>query len=269
MNVEMHKYRDWLVAQGLAQETVKQRLKFARGRIAAWGTLDVPPHQVGEFLGAHTGWTRRTYFNHLQSLYRWQVESGQLTESPMRQFRRPPEPRPRPRPLSADELARVVAASSGDLRAWLLLGCLAGLRVHEIAKVHGDDVDETAIVVLGKGGEQAILPTHPQLWDLAQGYPRHDWWFPSRQRGHDHVSESLISTRVRNHFRALGIDQGSIHRLRHSYGTMLARNGAQTRVVQELMRHRSLETTQRYVDVDAEERRSAIAGLRLSPVLVA
>lgn len=53
------------------------------------------------------------------------------------------------------------------------------------------------------------------------------------------------------------------HQLRHYYGTSLARNGVNLRVVQQLMRHESLATTQIYVQVDAEQMRAGVATLHL------
>lgn len=147
------------------------------------------------------------------------------------------------------------------MAAWLLLGSLAGLRCHEIAKVAGEDIDERSLYVLGKGGQEAVLPTHPVLWELAQSYPRRGYWFPSVQQKREFVSTSQVGNKIRVHFRACGIEgEGAVHRLRYSFGTNLARSGAQMRVVQDLMRHKSLETTMRYVAVDSDER---IAAMRM------
>ena len=54
---------------------------------------------------------------------------------------------------------------------------------------------------------------------------------------------------------------GSIHRFRATYGTNLLRNGENLRVVQELMRHASLATTQHYLGVSEDEKRDAIGRL--------
>jgi len=66
-----------------------------------------------------------------------------------------------------------------------------------------------------------------------------------------------ISTVTSRLFAANGIE-GSIHRCRHTYATALLRSGVNIRVVQELMRHSSLASTQRYTAVDEDERRDAI-----------
>jgi len=255
-------YRNWLVSQGMSRNTIEQRVKFAEHFERRWGTFDVPSHEVVEWLMGYTGWTRRTYLSHVKSLYAFLIETGVVTESPVAKMRTPPPPPPRPKPLNAEELRTVLESADDRMRAWLLLGYLAGLRCHEIAKVRGEDIDERSFYVLGKGGREAVLPTHGALWTLAQSYPRKGWWFPSPQAKHDHVSPSLVGQCIRHHFRACGIEgTGSVHRLRYSFGTELSRSGAQIRVVQTLLRHSSLETTQRYIAVDEAERRAAIGGL--------
>lgn len=251
-------YREWLVEHGLSRNTIDQRVEFAEGRLREWGTLIQPAYFVVQWLQQFQGWTRRTYLNHLRSVYAWLIEIDAIAVSPVSRMRTPSPPPPRPSPLSPAELRLALDTADGHLKAWLMLGYLAGLRCHEIAKVRGEDIDAMAFYVLGKGGQEAVLPTHPDLWALAGTYPRHGYWFPSMQARREFVSESQIGNKVRDHFRSLGIESGSVHRLRHSYGTALDRAGVRTRVVQELMRHRSLDTTMRYLAVDAEERRQAV-----------
>lgn len=69
-----------------------------------------------------------------------------------------------------------------------------------------------------------------------------------------------MTNRITRHFKAHGVE-GSSHRNRHMYGTELLRTGANIRVVQELMRHASLETTVRYLGVNEDEKRAAIRRL--------
>jgi site-specific recombinase XerD len=145
--------------------------------------------------------------------------------------------------------------------AWLTLALYAGLRAHEIAKIRGEDVTEDTIYVRGKGGVDAQIPTHPVVWALALDRPRTGWWFPSSASTLGHVRSTSVSTETTKLFTANGIE-GSIHRCRHTYATQLLRAGANIRVVQELMRHKSLSSTQIYTAVDEEELRNGIAGLQ-------
>lgn len=171
-------------------------------------------------------------------------------------MRRPKAGRNLPRPLTDVQVREVLDTATGRTRAYVLLGLLAGLRAHEVAKIAGQDVSRESIYVLGKGGQSAYVPTHPVLWELAQEYPQRGWWFPS-PRTDGPVTPSAVSLAVGKLFRRLGIE-GSHHRLRHTYGTRLLRAGANVRVVQTLMRHESLMSTQVYTAVTDDERSEAI-----------
>lgn len=260
MDQSISGYRSYLEARGLCANTVGQRVKFARSWLGQWQTWELPGSAVAEWLSTYTGWTRLTYHNHLTSLFAWLEDAGHIVENPMPLIKRPPTPRPRPRPLRERELGRALEVATYDTRAYLLLGYLAGLRAFEIAKFHGRDISRTGIRVIGKGGTDETIPTHPLLWELAQQYPRDGYWFPSPRDGRAHVGSWTVTNRIRRLFESLGIE-GATHRARHTYGTVLLRNGANLRVVQELMRHASLSTTAAYLGVDDDERRAAIDAL--------
>lgn len=253
-------YITWMKVNGARERTITQREKFRRSRLRDWGTLDVPCDTIRRWLAQYDGWTRCTYYGHLVSLYDWAVETGKVPTNPARQIPRPRSPRPRPRPLAREEIDRALGSATGDLRTHLQLGLLAGLRAHEIAKFAGADITEQAIYVVGKGGQGAVIPTHPDLWEVAQGYPRHGYWFPSDRTASGHILPNTVTRRVTVLFSSLGI-AGSSHRNRHGYGTLLLRGGANLRVVQELMRHATLNTTALYLGVDEDEKVAAIRSL--------
>lgn len=259
-------YEQWLLGGGVSSNTIRQRLEFARRRLAEWRTFDQPPHVIGAWLRQYAGWTYNTYLGHLRSIYGWMIESGHLQHDPTARIKRAPRPSVRPNPIPAQQLEaalRTADAVDPRLRAWIALGALAGMRCHEIAQMRGDDIDENHIRIAGKWGVVAFVPTHPDLWEIARDYPTSGWWFLSPQRGRDHIGSSLVGQAIRKHFRTVGIYEGSVHRLRHTYCTNLSRAGVRPRVVQELMRHTSLETTMRYDAVDEDERSAAIRSLSL------
>lgn len=253
-------YREHLESRGMSVCTVEQRVKFARSRWVDWQSWTVTGPQVNAWLSGYSGWTRLTYHNHLTSLFAWLEDAGHIVENPMPLIKRSRPPRPRPRPLREPELRSALIEADHSARAYLMLGYLAGLRAFEIAKFHGRDISQTGIRVIGKGGTDETIPTHPLLWQLAQEYPRDGYWFPSSTSDRDHLGAPAVTARIRRLFARLGIE-GATHRARHTYGTMLLRNGANLRVVQELMRHASLSTTAVYLGVDDDERRTAIDGL--------
>ncbi len=150
----------------------------------------------------------------------------------------------------------------------ILIGYYQGFRVSQIARVRGDHIDLESMTVytLGKGGKERVLPLHPVIAELAKTMPRVGWWFPARD-GRDapikgHSVTYLISTAIRR----AGILDPTLtpHSLRHSFGTDLVEAGVDIRVVQELMMHSSLETTQIYTRVSEQRKRSGI--LNLAPI---
>lgn len=256
-------FEKWLRSWSAADRTVKDRTIVIASGLRRWGNpATTTPEVLTAWLSSveFSPWTRVTYYYHLRSYFGWLYDTGQIPTDPTADLRAPRPPKNKPRPLTPGELAMVLPPATGNLRAWLLLGLLAGLRAHEIAKLRGEDIDADAIFVLGKGRQQAFIPTHPDLWLLAQGYPRRGWWFPTTRAASGHVSSQSISTIVTRYFSALGVE-GSIHRCRHSYATQLIRNGANIRVVQTLLRHESLATTAKYAAVDEDERELAVRGL--------
>lgn len=260
---DLVEFAAWMQRRGLSAKTRADRVAQARAFYVAVNGWDVPGESIVGWLERYRGWTRNTYQVMLGCLFAWLTESGRVTVNPMPTIRRTPTPRGRPSPLSPAELADVLERAEGDERAWLLLGARAGLRAHEIAKVHGRDVSERRIRVLGKGGLAAEIPTHPELWELAQAYPRDGYWFPSPHRDRAHVTVSCVSNRIAALLRRVGLD-GSIHRARHTFATELLRAGVNIRVVQELMRHASIETTARYLLVAEDELTAAVGVLGVS-----
>lgn len=250
-------YAEWMRSWGAASRTIDARLTVAKSRLKAWGLDGFTPPNIQTWLASpsiKSPWSRLTYYGHLASFTEWLTATGRLPADPMLRVRKPAPTRSVPRPLADVDVERVLAEASGDMRAWVLLALLQGLRAHEIAKLRGEDVGPDDLYVHGKGGKQAILPTHPQIWELAESYPRRGYWFPYRD---GHMPARLVSLRVGRLFDSLGLE-GSLHRLRHTYGTRLLRAGVHIRRVQKLMRHANLATTAAYTAVDEDELRAAI-----------
>ncbi len=252
-------YHDWLTAQDFTATTIRARTDMHARVISDWGTLDRSPQEIAEWLGQFEGWTRVTYQNHLRSIYRWHSErTGQ--PNPMTVIRRAPSPPPRPRPVPAHLVDELRDTATGIDLAYLALGCLAGMRAFEIAKMHGSTINPETLTIAGKARRVRIIPTHPILWTIAQDYPRDGYWFPSSRPHRDHVRPNSVSARVARLLGPHGID-GATHRYRHSFGTRLRQAGVDLRVIQDLMGHAWLSTTQAYLDVDEDEHRAAILRL--------
>lgn len=177
----------------------------------------------------------------------------------------------RPRPYTQEQIDRLLSTGAyRRTRTMILLAAYQGLRTSEIAAVHSDDLDLHAgtLKVLGKGSRTDYLPLHDLIREVAPtmgpGY-----WFPARYGRDGHIRGRSVSDLLHDARERAGIADKRLtgHSLRHSFGTELVRGGANIRAVQELMRHSSLQTTQRYTEVLDEDRRTALAVLpvRLIP----
>lgn len=176
----------------------------------------------------------------------------------------------RPRPYTQEQIDQLLSTGAyRRTRAMILLAAYQGLRASEIAAVHSNDIDLDAgtLKVLGKGGRTDYLPLHPVLCELAPTMGP-GWWFPARRGGDGHIRGQSVSDLLTDARERAGILDKSLtgHSLRHSFGTELVRRGANIRAVQELMRHSSLQTTQRYTQVLDEDRREALAVLPVRPI---
>lgn len=252
-----------LQAMGYAAETIRvagEVLALA-DRTLPYGLDCAHPAELHTFLG-YPGWsaaTRRAYDAHLRRFYRLEHVAGELSLDPTTQLRRPPAPRHLPNPVTTEELAIALAGSLGTpFHAAIMLAAYAGLRASEAARARREDITQTWVTVRqGKGGRQDVVDTAPALWAYVRDLPAGP---VVRHRGQP-VTGLWLSARQRDHFRRLGLPRVHLHRFRHFFATMLLRCGADIRVVQELLRHRNLASTQIYTAVAGEDRRAAVAAL--------
>lgn len=257
----------WVVAmtaEDLSDRTVKERIRVIdqiERETGADATL-LDPYTITLWLSKRGAVaTRQTYYCHLNAWFRFLVRMDGRTDNPMDKISSPRRKPGIPRPLHLHEINRVLAyryLRPGN-RDRILLAALAGLRVHEIAKIHGKDVDleEGTLYVVGKGRKEAILPLHPDLLAMAERYPRHDFWFPSPVKPNRPITGRFISESISNAFSRVGIN-GTAHQLRHFYATYLVEQGVNIRVVQLLMRHENLNSTALYTKVSTNLQRAAI-----------
>lgn len=261
----------WQLAARLSEQTVTERL-----RVIAQFSVESPvgaafaqPTDIIRWMAKHSEWsasTAATYHSYLRAWFTWLTVMDYRGDNPMVKLPSPRYPERVPRPVSDDDLVRMLTARMHHrTRVMILLASLAGLRVSEVSRARGEDIDikTPRMYVLGKGGKRSWLPLHPLLVDAAQTMPQRGWWFPANnRRPGDHVHPKSVSDIIGSVMRRVGA-RGTPHSLRHWYGTTLLDDGADLRVVQELLRHRSLATTQIYTKV-SDERRSDAVG-RLDP----
>ena len=250
-----------LYAEGKAKRTVQDRLttmhrfeRDARVEVLDASTTDIARWLARPALG---NLAKSVYHSMFRAFYRWAIGARLRADDPMVTIKAAKRPPTRPRPITLPQFQRLIATTDDDLRAMVLLAGLQGLRVHEIARFHTRQLDaETrTLTVTGKGGSTYTLPAHDLVTAHAQRMPRAGYWFPSQRSAH--IGGRCVSERVRLHMLRHKVNAVP-HQLRHFYGTELVSNGADLRVVQELMRHSSLQTTAVYTAVSDVRRREAI-----------
>jgi integrase/recombinase XerD len=261
----------WQLAARRSDITVNERIRvvvlFAEE--SGCSPVRAQPIEIIRWLASHSEWsvaTAATYHSYLRSWFKWLCIMDHRVDDPMVKLASPRYPDRVPRPVSDDDLVRLlVTPMHHRTRVMVLLAALGGLRVAEISRVRGEDVDisRPAIHVEGKGRRHAWLPLHTLLVDAALTMAPRGWWFPANARrpGH-HVHSKSVSDIIGNVMRRAGA-RGTPHGLRHWYGSTLLDDGADLRTVQELLRHRSLATTQIYTKVPDARRHDAIN--RLDP----
>ncbi|MGO2152196.1 MAG: tyrosine-type recombinase/integrase [Microbacterium gubbeenense] len=264
-------WRAWQEAQGLSVRTITERLSTVSSLMRR--TKCTPLTLQGEHIIAYlrremSPASRATYYTSIRAFTVWMKRTNVRLDDPIDQVPSPKRPKNLPRPVDPTLIeAMIRGARKRVTRTYILLATYAGLRVHEMAKIHGRDLDwfNDSIVITGKGGKTARLPLHDRLIVEARDYPRDDYWFPSPARSGP-VGPHAVSSAIRHSMLRVGLD-GKPHQLRHSYGTELVRAGVNLRVVQQLMRHESPATTAIYTAVDDEQLRAGIATLRHATTL--
>lgn len=256
--------------QGLSQRTITERVRVIRQLTTATGAdpAALTPQTISTWLGTlPSAATKNAYFTVLRAWSTWLVQSDHRVDDPTTRVPRPRTPAGHPRPVTDTQLDAVLALPlRQDTRAKIILAAWAGMRVHEIAKIRGEDISPVAetITITGKGGRTDLLPAHQLILQQASYYPRRGLWFPSPKDPAVPVRAKTVSRVISDAFNRADAP-ATAHQLRHFFATSLLRAGTDSRVVQSLMRHESLATTGRYLAVDVEQQRNALSGLMPTP----
>jgi len=212
----------------------------------------------------------------VRSFYRYLVLDGYLDVDPTELLESPHLPQHLPEYLSTEEVDALensidLTSNEGHRnRAIIEVFFSCGLRVSELTNLKLSDLflPQGFIRVNGKGGKQRLVPISEraihelELWfddrrqmDIKPG--EEDYVFLNR-RGH-HLTRTMILIMVKRQAEAAGIKKTiSPHTLRHSFATALLKGGADLRIIQELLGHADLGTTEIYTHMDDESLRQEI-----------
>lgn len=212
----------------------------------------------------------------IRSYYKFLKLTGIIENNPTDLLESPRLGRHLPEVLSTEEIDLMIEQIPSDkdesVRNHAIIETLygSGLRVSELtdARLSRLSFDDGCLIVEGKGSKQRIVPVSPVAIDLIQEYlpqrarlnikpDSQDIIFLNRRGGK--MSRIMVFYIIRDLAAAAGILKTvSPHTLRHSFATHLLEGGASLRVIQELLGHESLETTEIYVHLDRSRLRKEL-----------
>ncbi|MED7925329.1 site-specific tyrosine recombinase XerD [Nonomuraea sp. LP-02] len=212
----------------------------------------------------------------VRGLHRFALREGVTAHDPAHQVRPPRQLRRLPKAITVDEVERLIAASGPDgapltLRNRALLEVLygTGARISEAVGLAVDDLEDDQVRLRGKGGRTRVVPLgryaraalDAYLVRARPGLLAHGRGTPGvflNARGGRLTRQGAWEVLQAAAERA-GLDGISPHVLRHSFATHLLDGGADVRVVQELLGHASVTTTQVYTLVTVDKLREVYA----------
>ncbi|MFE7067808.1 MULTISPECIES: site-specific tyrosine recombinase XerD [Microbacterium] len=263
---DLEGYRDWLTAEGIddtADITPAVIDRFVADRASA----EPPPAatSLARLQSSVRGW------------HRFLAREGIEADDPTGRLRPPKTPRRLPKALTIDQVERLLAAPSAEEplgirdRALLELLYATGARVSEAVGLDVDDMAHGEVLRLrGKGSKERIVPVgsyaraavdayltrvRPEL--AAKGRASARLFLGARGAPLSRQSAWLVIRSAAE--RAQLTTEVSPHTLRHSFATHLLQGGADVRVVQELLGHSSVATTQIYTHVSVDALRDIYA----------
>jgi len=258
---DLQQLMEWLAARGATVDALNRRA--VRAYSADLGRRGYAPATLARKLST------------LRGLCRFLTERGVLGADPTRLLPGPRRRRRLPRVLTEAEVEALLTAAGGSeplaLRdraiLELLYGC--GLRSQEVVTLALADLKpaQAQLIVHGKGGKMRVVPLGEEAADAVRRYLERGRGLLAAVRENDaraadserlplllsRSGRALLTSDIRRlvvrYCRRAGLDAASPHMLRHAYATHMLERGADLRVIQELLGHASVSTTQVYTHV--------------------
>ena len=210
----------------------------------------------------------------VRQFYRFVLGEGWRADVPSRRVVAPKAGRPLPKVLSRAEVEALIAAATARdggqglrLAAMIELLYASGLRISELLALPLAVLarDPAFVMVKGKGGKERLAPLNDaarkavaayleaRAQFLPKGVKDSPWLFPSRGKG-GRLTGRRVSQLLEEAAVTAGIDRARVspHVLRHAFATHLLEGGADLRVIQTLLGHADIGTTQIYTHVAGE-----------------
>jgi len=215
--------------------------------------------------------SQRRLMASLKRLYRWLLDQGRLQSDPLRNIEKPKPLQRFPKTLTEQQVESLLAAPDANTplglrdRAMLELLYATGLRVSELIGVRLFELslNDNAVRVMGKGSKERLVPLGEVAAEWLTRYLADARPALLGERSSDAIfvtargasmTRQMFWTLVKKHALQAGIAAQRIspHVLRHAFATHLLNHGADLRVVQLLLGHADISTTQVYTHVARE-----------------
>jgi integrase/recombinase XerD len=222
----------------------------------------------------------------IRQFYRYLVSENMIRENPTALLTGARRQRPLPHVLDHREVNELLAAAASDttpegrrLNAMLQLLYASGLRVSELVSLSMAQVRQSMqhaagstsfLVVTGKGGRERVAPLHREAIEalkeylairgvFIEGTSYSPFLFPSSAK-EGHLTRQRLGQLLKELARGAGIEEEKVHphALRHSFASHLLEGGADLRVIQELLGHADITTTQIYTHVSRKHLKELI-----------
>nr|WP_191091192.1 site-specific tyrosine recombinase XerD [Pantoea stewartii] len=272
------------IERNLAQNTLssyRQDLQTLTGWLAHHGLtlVSLSPQDLQQFLaerleGGYKATSSARLLSAMRRLFQYLYREKIRVDDPSAQLAAPKLPQRLPKDLSEAQVERLLQAPDVNVplelrdKAMLELLYATGLRVSELVGLTLNDVSlrQGVVRVIGKGNKERLVPLGEEAVYWLEYYMEHgrpwllngqtlDVFFPSSRA--QQMTRQTFWHRIKHYATLAGIDSEKLspHVLRHAFATHLLNHGADLRVVQMLLGHSDLSTTQIYTHVATERLR--------------
>lgn len=203
----------------------------------------------------------------IREFYKFLISEKIINENPAKYLELPKKQKNLPKFLTKEEIDLLIS-NAGDIRNSLRLRTMiellyaSGIRVSELCEIQIKSIMKDKILIHGKGSKERIVPIHYKAQEAIEKwikiskekYPDSKYLFPSTGIS-GHITRDAFFKLLKKCAILSGIDPNRVspHVLRHSFASHLLSSGANLRVIQTILGHEDIATTQIYTHLDSKK----------------
>lgn len=207
----------------------------------------------------------------LKSFYNYLCKNSVIDLNPTLYLEAPKNPKRLPVNLSLEESIKLLQSIDGPYKErnyaiiTLFLNC--GLRLSELVGINLSSINGNVLRIVGKGNKERIVYLNQSCVDALSEYLKVRPEIESKDRNAmfisregRRISRRMVQTLVENYIKKSGLDPEiySTHKLRHTAATLMYQNGVDVRILQEILGHENLGTTQIYTHISNKQVENAL-----------